>query len=375
MMAIGKQPVVILLWTAGVLGLGAAVVECRGQDLNVPLEQSPAPASPPYVNDSRMVHLEAELGTLKQQLQQRPAPPAAAQPSPLDCSSPGWYAGYAFSFVKPFFADSHAAALYRQASSTTEVVEFRDYDYDFELTPKVWLGYVGDNGFGVRGRYWLYDHDGDPFQYTSDGNHGAVADFSIPYFSAQLGANDANETLQIRSALRAYEVDLEMTQLVHFQTTSLQLGAGFRGAGLRSHLEAHASLQGTDVNAAGVLQEFEGIGPSLSAELRRPLAEGGLALVAATRGSVLFGQSEQRLDAINYSPLVRRITLLPDSDRVVGCGEAEIGLEWSHALASGGRWYLRGTYEGQLWLGGGSLESNQGNLGFQGFSFALGLDR
>ena len=55
---------------------------------------------------------------------------------------------------------------------------FRDVDVDFDhdVSPRVWLGYVNDRGLGGRTRYWQYDHQANPVSvvpfYGEDGDLG-----------------------------------------------------------------------------------------------------------------------------------------------------------------------------------------------------------
>ena len=59
----------------------------------------------------------------------------------------------------------------------------------------------------------------------------------------------------------------------------------------------------------------------------------------------------------------------------MGVGEAEVGLQWSRQLGRGASLFARFGYEGQLWHEAGSPSAWAGNLGFEGFNLALGIDR
>ncbi|MFH1924135.1 MAG: hypothetical protein ABIP48_30135, partial [Planctomycetota bacterium] len=121
-------------------------------------------------------------------------------------------------------------------------------------------------------------------------------------------------------------------------------------------------------------RSLKGIGPTMAVEFNRPFGFWGLSLFGAARGSVVFRDS----DAVVFRRLGARTDRTyrkEDADKVMGIGEAEIGLEWRRCLSARADVFIRGGYEGQLWQEAGSPNNPAGDLGFEGFSLALGFAR
>jgi hypothetical protein len=133
------------------------------------------------------------------------------------------------------------------------------------------------------------------------------------------------------------------------------------------------------VTNGGVLQQslswqrrFEGVGPTIAVEVERPIGNCGLAFVGIFRGSLLFGDKDLDRVEFNGSGGGPPIVTLDKASEVLGIGEIELGLQWTRKMACGD-FFVRGTYEGQLWSDSGS--PTLGYLGFEGFGIGCGLTR
>jgi hypothetical protein len=318
----------------------------------------------------RLEQVEAELAALKMQADSGCAAHSCDSCDSC-CEDPpyGPYVGFAFVFARPYFSNNinlESALVDGAGNSMTVAIPF---GYAHELTPRVWLGYVGWSGLGLRARYWQFDHDGDPF------------DAAIPLgFPTQLNAvigsargtaeisADAGEALHVVNGLEVHAADFELTQRLDFWQASATVGGGLRYAYLR---QAFAAWLDPGVGVLGIRNCFEGLGPTVSIELHRPIGSRGLAVFAGARGSLLFGGA----DLFTGHFEVVQDLYMHNADTLIGVGEAEIGLEWSRELPIGGSLLLRAGYEGQLWHEAGSPSFKIGDLGFEGFSLALGLSR
>ncbi|MFH1264921.1 MAG: hypothetical protein ABIK89_04295, partial [Planctomycetota bacterium] len=109
------------------------------------------------VGEDRLAALEAELAALSARLDRLPTDCSGGFCSP-SCQPSGPYAGYAFVFAKPHFSEN---ASYRICDTNARRDTLVPFSYDHELTPRVWFGYVGPSGLGLRYRYWQFDHMGD----------------------------------------------------------------------------------------------------------------------------------------------------------------------------------------------------------------------
>ena len=283
-----------------------------------------------------------------------------------ECQSGGFHAGFAFVFAKPHFKESFQAT-YVDAGGTLNMVPF---SYDYALTPRVWFGYTAANGLGIRTRYWQYDQSAPPFQMNP--LIAAQANVVSVIFPATIAATPG-EILDVADELEVQTVDLEGTQKIKFGKISIVGGGGLRYALMRQVSQATVTNQGVVTKSLNWLRKFEGIGPTISVEIERPLGIKGLVVIGAFRGSLLFGEKDLNRIAVNGIDEGLPVVALDNADEVLGIGELELGLEWTRQLAKGGSLFIRGTYEGQLWSDCGT--PTLGYLGFQGFGLGFGFTR
>jgi len=241
------------------------------------------------------------------------------------CYRAGWYSGVEAVYVKPYFEEGVAASP----------------SYDFEVSPRVWLGYQTSSGLGWRVRYWQFDHDANPVVDPLDGLE--------------------------RHSLQAQVLDLDVTQFLSFGGFEMTASGGVRYA--RFKADSFDATNGT------MNTDFEGIGPTLALDMRRPLGN-RLSLIANGRTSVLFGDTRlQRAD----DPVFGAFTVTKDDDLVCSL-ETQVGFEYV-LFGNGRRLALRALMEGQLWgmafeqpdeLGPATGDAGHDDMGGF-FGFTLGL--
>jgi hypothetical protein len=319
----------------------------------------------------RLEQVEVELAALKMQADNECAADSSASCENC-CEDPpyGPYAGFAFVFARPHFSNGINYQETLVDGEGNALAEVRQFGYQHELTPRVWLGYVARSGLDLRARYWQFDHDGDPVDL-------AVPLGSPRQLTAMIGAAwgvreitaGAGHALRVDNSLEVHAADFELTQRIDFWLASATVGGGLRYGYTQQEFQAWVMPYEAYLAAREV---FEGLGPTVSIELHRPMGSSGLAVFAAARGSVLFGNAD--LFAGEVEGGIQDV-LVYDGHKSLGIGEAEIGLEWSRELAAGGSFLFRAGYEGQLWHDSGSPSFRIGDLGFEGFSLALGLSR
>ena len=197
---------------------------------------------------------------------------------------------------------------------------------DFSPAPRVSLGYVNCNGLGFRTTFWQFDQ------------------------------NLAAETTGVGvGSLNAYAIDNEITQRISFCLWDMTLGAGIRYGAVEHRYNF------TLDQAESYSNSFFGIGPTVSLDVRRPLGCTCFSLVGKVRGSLLLGQ--QYASALDDPDTV---------DSAVAVGEIQLGGEWSKPLRCGGRLFVQGLWEAQVWRGS---EVGSGDLGMIGGTLAIGLSR
>ncbi len=315
----------------------------------------------------RLEALEAEVDAIRE-TDLRPHA-CSGRPSSDPCCvtrDAGFYAGFAFVFMKPHAKEAFQATVV-DGSGVFRMVPF---SHEYDATPRVWFGYSGEGGLGVRARYWQFDQAIEPFH--SNPMTAAQAHAVTVIFPATISATPPN-VLNVADELEAQTVDLEGTQAISMTDLSLLIGGGLRYALMRQQTDATVTNAGVVEQSLNWHRRFEGVGPSLSAEMERPLGSSGLAIIGAFRGSLLFGNKD--LDRVETNGIGGGppVVSLDKAKEVLGIGEIELGLQWTRQLAQGGDLFLRGAYEGQLWSDSGT--PTLGYLGFQGFSVGFGLTR
>lgn len=281
----------------------------------------------------------------------------------------GLYAGFAFVFAKPYLKESFKAFAVDLPTATQHLFGF---DHPYDLSPRVWLGYQASDGFGIRARYWQYDQDADPLALVSSDTRAVAAQTVTVVFPGLIQSTGPGQVLTVGNGLRVQTIDLEGTEQLSIGTVQAVFGMGVRYATLGQSFQAAISEAGVPVQLLASRREFEGFGPIVSGEFRRPLGRSGLGAFASVSGGILFGTKSMRrslLDAQNTFPPIISMDRI---DEVTGMGDLQIGLEWSRCSPVG-RVFVRGSYEAQLWTDAGAPTLTF--LGFEGFAVSLGLLR
>ncbi|MBW3596337.1 MAG: hypothetical protein KY475_03570 [Planctomycetes bacterium] len=290
----------------------------------------------------------------------------ACNPCPSCCRTSGLYGGAEALWIKPHFQDESAFVI--DGSRLDEVVPF---DYDFEASPRFWLGYVGCSGLGARARYWTFDGDSTASGvFVDDGEAFAFSAGDVLRRRLAAGPGDAAFA---QHDLELETIDLEATQ--QFNRANLMMLAG---AGLRYvRVEQDYLVQFTDpLGPQDSLlhnHDFEGIGPTAALELWRPIGGYGFSLYGALRGSVLFGELNQQITETTGGLVFTERR--HDVDETLAIGEVALGLQWTGAGIYNTDFFVRSGWEGQYWNGAGNANSTEGDMGLQGLTLAIGLMR
>lgn len=330
----------------------------------------------------------------------------APQDSPGYFTSPvndsGWRftTGASLLVVVPHFESNPAfttTAIRSQGAGQPNVTVRRvdEFDYNWALSPRIWLGVENDSGFGLRTRWWHYDQSAPTLTTTNDPiplgsatlRQTVAGDSPLMAIGPQTGlpgvlsiqeqgvAGKA-DVLVFTSDLRMDVWDFEATfSDIQMGQWQLLLASGVRYAHVSQHYNSFLAGNTTQFLDSG--QSFNGLGPSFAAEARRPVGDLGLTFFGAARAALLFGTDEHSVHGRNIGlTQFPPITLGDHEDfssrrRMLPSFELELGLEYAVPLDLVEIFAQAGVL-GQLWPSGSGAHGN-GNMGLIGFHISTGL--
>ena len=268
------------------------------------------------------------------------------------CSPSGFVGGAEAVFLQRYYHNNLAV------QNRTDDQQFI---YDFQVSPRFWLGYENEDGLGVRARYWGYD---ETSSVSSAG--GNVIITGINYFIG-VGA-------PVSDRLRAFTLDGEVTQKTCLGSWQVEFGGGLRGLSMYQDTRMVSDVDLPVYSVGSINSEFDGAGPTLSIEAKRPIGCNGFALLGNARGSYLFG-SRTRIEATDVIGNTNASSRHFESRHTdtLSIGEIQLGIEWSRCLGNGSHLAIQGLWEGQLWTGAGGPWGSQDDLGLMGFALSVGI--
>jgi len=290
-----------------------------------------------------------------------------------DAGNSGFYLGAAAIFAKPHLKESFQHSQTNFATGTQTLVPF---EYDYEATPRAWVGFKSSKGMGLRGTYWIFDADGRTSANTADGINIYGAHAVTVIFPANIFAINPGEQLVNSDSLKTQIVNLYGTYDSNVGGFEMSAGVGLRYARLEQTLNSVVlDPTGAPIRQLSWQRQYDGLGPALTVDAKRRLGCSPFSFFAQGGGSFLFGtKTINRTVLGDQSPQPAAPFLLLDrADEVVGIGEAGFGVEWSRRLFTGHNLRVRGLYEGQLWAEAGA--PTLGFLGFEGFGVIVELSR
>lgn len=283
-------------------------------------------------------------------------------------------AGYAFVFLQPHYENDIAFTTTLDDGSFQRISD-TSFNNDLKLTPRVWVEICKPNQLGFRVTYWGFDH-GSPVRQGEVTNAGTETIAApVPFSDLAINATQAGDVLRATSGLQMSVIDFEGTKWTDFCSWQFGATAGLRYATIQQAYSALVSdSQGALQNAISTSHRFDGIGPTLSVEARRPM--GGLTWFSMARGSLVYGDGKSGYNSFeDITPVAVGRTSVGRFNRndVLTIAELQLGVEWCKQCCGGQRLFCRTALEGQVWQGAGSPTSESGDLGLFGFHVALGM--
>ena len=275
----------------------------------------------------------------------------------------GIVAGADIAFLRAYAGDLRTLNLTVPAAGVALNLPFAENEFD--VTPRLWLGWVNSNGLGVRARYWRFQQALEAEQNNFLFAGGAI----LP----------AGTVLNSNGGLDMYAVDVEFTQRMDLGLWKANLGAGVRVAEISHRLRATLAVPGFADFIVTDFDRFSGAGPTLFAEFRRPLGDSRLSLVCNGRGSLLFGDWTSDVATngpLPIGPAIPQFDVHENNDAVVSVAEIQLGLEWTRQLGGGGTFFANVLWEGQIWTGSKSVvQVGNADVALTGVSIGAGITR
>jgi hypothetical protein len=322
-----------------------------------------------------------------------------------NCSQRGFFLGAGIYFAQPVFGSNPAfvTSVTQTANNpNTTVTQTADFSWNFQATPKIWAGYVFDNGWGIQFNYWHFQSNPQTLVVLHPADEPGVQTFGSTLGALPIPVRSnfppiPVDTIHVDSSLLVDTYDMELIWTGCNSVGYAKAGAGARYAYLRQNY--NASLINTG-NPPTFFQnesnQFAGAGPTVSGEIgcrvwRR------VGLYGLGRFSLLFGESSQFANqqqvginpALSFTSTNQKMVTIP-------VGEIELGVNW---LADWGRcrFLVKTGFAAQMWWDAGSAsipaggafaslgsQSPQGvffpvnnatssNLGFLGWTFSVGM--
>jgi Legionella pneumophila major outer membrane protein precursor len=284
--------------------------------------------------------------------------------------------------VQPYFENNPSYAFYEEGTGPGSRVDITQH---MNVAPEIWLGYVGESGLGIRGRWWYFREDTNQTLKPTNSEDLLVSS-AAPVGAMLLGTNvDAfNDT----SKLQVQLTDLEVTQDFTLCNWSLMAEGGLRlvdiTQGYNAFMIAGAGAarisSGSTLTAAGTV---------FGLEARRPLLA-GFSLYGTVRGSVLFGSAKQVAVSGGSSDLAELTGFSQYSqDQVISIEEQELGVEYCRTVCRS-RLFAQIGLIGQEWIGPGNASrsvwsspapavpnfstATTSNFGFFGLTVRFGVE-
>ena len=275
----------------------------------------------------------------------------------------GIVGGADMTILRPYAGDLKRLRVDLPAAGASVAIPFANNEFD--LAPRLWLGYVNSNGLGVRARYWRFDQ-------------GLAAEGTNVTFTGT-GLFPDGTVLASSGHLNMYAADLEVMQRTDFGLWRANFGGGIRFADISHSLSASLALPDQSGFLLDTSSRFSGIGPTVFAEFRRPLGCSQFSLVANARGTLLFGDWKNQVAASAVDTAGAQTPLVAIDEKtesVISVGEIQLGIEWAHQLHYGGKFFLNALWEGQIWTGSKSLtQVGNADVALMGVSFGAGITR
>lgn len=386
-----KPQSLCLLAASLLIGIAPTIVSAEGQvvgGVHAESEAGPLAPAPALIGSGTAI-------TLRPESDAGGAPIALAEVYDCCCDCCAEHCGRMIGgvglyLIQPYFETNPAFSVFVQSTGPGERVDIKHH---MDVAPLVWLGYIGANGVGVRGRWWYFrEGTSQTISFPGGGNFSV---FGASVMGAQLIV-DSPSAYNVTSKLQLQVADLETVKNASIGDWDFLLAGGVRYADVSQNYNAYANPATQGPVLSG--NSFTGIGPVLALEARCPLWGCWLSFYGSARSSLLFGRLNQHAfgnktqfdaNATPPAPGPGDVINAAHHDQVVASEELEVGLE-AHMRVKSLTVFGQVAMVGQEWYGAGNASRSafsqpptgapvfgtdiSSNLGFFGLAVRLGVN-
>jgi hypothetical protein len=263
--------------------------------------------------------------------------------------------------LQPAFTANPAFTINNLAGKATSIVEFRQH---LQASPDIWIGYTPERGWGVRGRWFQFNHDANA-NYTAAPGETIRGITSFP-----IGQTPVAGSIGANSNLAVNLFDLQLTRTCGGELWTHLFGIGARYVHMSQDYRANLTSPLTQIDLTSG-HNLNGWGPSVTLATRRRFGASGFAIYGQTNFGLIFGQGNESSSAVQNGVRSQNVHGYTD---VLPIGEHEVGIEYQHDLGRA-RLFLQTGFVGQIWFGAGNASnsdispfssSSDSNFGFLG---------
>ncbi len=278
-----------------------------------------------------------------------------------------WPTGIELTFLRPEIHNNRAFDAADGGSGQQE------FDYDQELSPRLWFGYEQCDGSGWRITWWQFDHDPDRvFAPLESGD--AITSRAINGF--EIAPDSTTDILVAASSLNAYTFDFEFTRHAEGDSWSTDASLGVRyGSTEQSYYSQIRNSSGSLQSLTNYNHWMRGVGPTVSLTAAE-FVNCQTCLFARGRGSVLFGDHKWHLGGGDATDPLNIVLVNRDgrNSGTLTIFEAQAGVGWQADNSVCNPWqpFFTAAVEAQFWSDAGKADSTGGDVGFFGFTLGGG---
>lgn len=274
-----------------------------------------------------------------------------------------------FLFLQPSFTNN--SAFYASDGTNTAATPF-----NFDLLPafRVAGGFESDYGPGFAGEYFQFDNDSDQIDFVSNGVTSGQTEINFlggTGIVANLIADDLGERITTSQSLELHSTAVFAFKAIVFKRAYVKGRFGIQVVSIEHVLESELfDAGGASAGTLTQLANFDGLGPRFGIDYVRRIGHTPAELVASATGAIFFGDQDQIIENTVANEFVSL-----QADEFITNLDIFFGVQGKRIRGEKRNTTFRVGFVNQSWLGGGTAQNPGGDLGFQGVSFMLGLNR